>query len=98
MYNFLLDQLYAAKKGSGSFLNGKPIHVSQCKGVYVINPQLHRWSGELLYNHYIYLYNFIELRKAIVITDLGYTRTEKELTPKISTIRGLAAEPSHVHG
>lgn len=70
VYNFLLDQLYAAKKGSGSFLNGKPIHVSQCK----------------------------ELRKAIVITDLGYTRTEKELTPKISTIRGLAAEPSHVHG
>ena len=34
VYNFHLDQLFAAKKGGGATMNGKPIHVSQCTGEY----------------------------------------------------------------
>ena len=32
VYNFVFDQLYAAKKGGGATMNGKPIHVSSCTG------------------------------------------------------------------
>lgn len=32
VYNFNLDQLFAAKKGGGATLNGKPIQVSKCTG------------------------------------------------------------------
>lgn len=32
VYNFNLDQMFAAKKGSGATLNGKPISVSKCTG------------------------------------------------------------------
>lgn len=32
VYNFILDQLFAAKKGGGATMNGEPIHVSQCTG------------------------------------------------------------------
>lgn len=32
VYNFILDQLFAAKEGGGATLNGEPIHVSQCTG------------------------------------------------------------------
>jgi myo-inositol-1(or 4)-monophosphatase len=42
--------------------------------------------------------NVKELQKAIVITDFGYSRKDFELKPKIETVRGLASEPSHVHG
>lgn len=30
VYNFVLDQLYTARKGTGALLNGKPIRVSKC--------------------------------------------------------------------
>ena len=32
VYNFVLDQMYSARKGAGALLNGKPIRVSQCTG------------------------------------------------------------------
>ena len=32
VYNFVLDQMFAAQKGGGATMNGKPIHVSQCNG------------------------------------------------------------------
>ena len=32
VYNFALDQLFAAKKGAGATMNEDPIHVSQCTG------------------------------------------------------------------
>ncbi len=34
-YNFVSDQLYAAKKGGGATLNGKPIHVTECKSMLI---------------------------------------------------------------
>ena len=36
MYNFALNQLFAAKKGAGATMNGDPIHVSQCTGMVLI--------------------------------------------------------------
>lgn len=33
VYNPWLDQLFTARKGNGSYLNGKPIHVSGCKTI-----------------------------------------------------------------
>ena len=33
VYNFALNQLFAAKKGAGATMNGDPIHVSQCTGM-----------------------------------------------------------------
>ncbi|KAL5467589.1 hypothetical protein EMCRGX_G031844 [Ephydatia muelleri] len=33
VYNFILDQLYSAKKGHGATLNGKPIRVSGCTDI-----------------------------------------------------------------
>ena len=32
VYNFILDQLFSARKGSGALLDGKPIRVSKCTG------------------------------------------------------------------
>jgi fructose-1,6-bisphosphatase/inositol monophosphatase family enzyme len=32
VYNFVLEQMFAAKKGGGATMNGEPIHVSQCTG------------------------------------------------------------------
>jgi myo-inositol-1(or 4)-monophosphatase len=32
VYNFNLDQLFAAKMGGGATLNGKPIKASKCSG------------------------------------------------------------------
>lgn len=32
VYNPVLEQLFAARKGQGAFLNGAPIHVSDKKG------------------------------------------------------------------
>ena len=32
VYNFILDQMFAAKKGGGATMNGKPIQVSKCTG------------------------------------------------------------------
>ena len=32
VYNFNLDQMFAAKKGGGATMNGKPIKVSKCTG------------------------------------------------------------------
>lgn len=31
MYNPILDELYTALRGKGAFLNGQPIHVSDCR-------------------------------------------------------------------
>ena len=35
VYNFILDQLFAAKKGGGATMNGQPITVSTCTGIYI---------------------------------------------------------------
>ena len=32
VYNFVMGQMYAAKKGGGATMNGKPIQVSSCTG------------------------------------------------------------------
>ena len=32
VYNFVTDELYAAEKGKGATVNGKPLRVSQCTG------------------------------------------------------------------
>ncbi len=34
VYNFNLDQMFAAKKGGGATMNGEPISVSECTGKY----------------------------------------------------------------
>jgi fructose-1,6-bisphosphatase/inositol monophosphatase family enzyme len=36
VYNFVLDQMFAAKKGGGATMNGKQIHVSTCTGQPVV--------------------------------------------------------------
>ncbi len=33
VYNFFLDQMFAARKGGGATMNGSSIHVSKCTGV-----------------------------------------------------------------
>ena len=43
------------------------------------------------------MYN-VDVKKALIITDVGSTRTAPELNPKVSTIHDLASEACHVHG
>ena len=33
VYNFILDQLFAARSGYGATMNGRPIAVSKCTGL-----------------------------------------------------------------
>lgn len=40
IYNFVLEQLFAAKKGGGATMNGEPIHVSSCTGQCPPSPSL----------------------------------------------------------
>ena len=39
-----------------------------------------------------------DVKKALIITDVGGTRTAPELKPKVATIHNLASEACHVHG
>ena len=50
VYNFVLDQMFAAQKGGGATMNGKPIHVSQCNGKSYIQEE-HCLQGVLLTSH-----------------------------------------------
>ena len=87
VYNFVLDQLFAAKKGGGATMNGKKIHVSMCIGesLATLQPLVNGCVAT-------------ERDQALVVTALGNQRSEHLLRPKLETILELARDPSPVHG
>ena len=87
VYNFVLEQMFAAKKGGGATMNGDPIHVSQCTG---------KLSHQALLAHTSH--TAAERTQALVVTALGNQRPEHMLRPKLDTIMDLAKDPNPVHG
>ena len=55
VYNFVTDELYAAQKGKGATVNGKPLRVSPCTGAVLhvvgwVGGLVHVWGmGELVH-------------------------------------------------
>ena len=90
IYNFVLNQLFAAKKGGGATMNGEPIHVSSCTG----EPTTPVLSTSPCCSYY----NTTESTQALLVTALGNHRPEHILRPKLDTILDLAKNPNPVHG
>ena len=87
MYNFVLDQMFAAKKEGGATMNGEPIHVSTCTGQSMICEGI---SQDLVLA--------TDKTQALVLTALGHARSEQLLRQKLDAILELAKNPSPVHG
>ena len=85
VYNFVMDQMFAARKGGGATMNGAPIHVSKCTGT----------RETLIILTCIIMY-FPEPTKAMILVDTGSTKKERLLQSKFDVTYKLAKEPNPV--
>ena len=50
------------------------------------------------FNHWSIAHNYLELKEALVIMELGSSREMHHLKPKIDTLQDIASEPNAIHG
>ena len=92
VYNFILDQLYSAKKGHGATLNGKPIRVSGCTGMLQpIGPIRDACMR-------CYCSEHADIPQSLIVSCLGYSRGEEEMRKKMDTAYKLTVAPASAHG
>ena len=93
IYNFNLDQLFAAKEGGGATMNGKKINVSRCNGAL-----RDRFCLYALLQLCLSSPPPTDLGKALVMTEISSGRSRDIVQKKMDSMCSLATASTPVHG